>query len=192
MTRKYDPGRAACVNRLIQPACASQPWKVPHGIRGQQASRITSGPIRHRSPIRAPLTSTPFVVRFSPNTPLPSGAQLGRPEVEVDGQLELGTEPGVRPVPGRGADLGGTIGHDDYDTAVTDTALIEPDVLERVLSTALQGGGDMAEVFAEDAATSGAMLDDRRSRGALVRPFDRGAGSGSSSARPPGSPTRPT
>jgi TldD protein len=63
---------------------------------------------------------------------------------------------------------------------VTDTALIEPDVLERVLSTALQGGGDMAEVFAEDAVTSGALLDDRRieelssgrSRGAGIRVVD--------------------
>jgi TldD protein len=60
---------------------------------------------------------------------------------------------------------------------VTDTALIDPDVLERVLSTALQAGGDMAEVFAEDAVTSGAVLDDRRieelssgrSRGAGIR-----------------------
>jgi TldD protein len=71
-------------------------------------------------------------------------------------------------------------GHDDYDTAVTDTAIIEPDVLERVLSSALQAGGDMAEVFAEDAVTSGAMLDDRRieelssgrSRGAGIRVVD--------------------
>jgi TldD protein len=63
---------------------------------------------------------------------------------------------------------------------VTDTALIDPDVLERVLSTALQAGGDMAEVFAEDAATSGAVLDDRRieelssgrSRGAGIRVVD--------------------
>jgi TldD protein len=63
---------------------------------------------------------------------------------------------------------------------VTDTALIEPDVLERVLSTALQAGGDMAEVFAEDAVTSGAVLDDRRieelssgrSRGAGIRVVD--------------------
>ena len=60
---------------------------------------------------------------------------------------------------------------------MTDTALIEADVLERVLSTALQAGGDMAEVFAEDAVTSGAVLDDRRieelssgrSRGAGIR-----------------------
>ena len=67
--------------------------------------------------------------------------------------------------------------HDDYDTAVTDTALIEPDVLERVLTTALEGGGAMAEVFAEDAVTTSAMLDDRRveelssgrSRGAGIR-----------------------
>jgi TldD protein len=63
---------------------------------------------------------------------------------------------------------------------VTDTALIDPDVLERVLSTALTGGGDMAEVFAEDAVTSGAVLDDRRieelssgrSRGAGIRVVD--------------------
>ncbi len=63
---------------------------------------------------------------------------------------------------------------------MTDTALIDPDVLERVLSTALQAGGDMAEVFAEDAVTSGALLDDRRieelssgrSRGAGIRVVD--------------------
>ncbi|HUE06166.1 MAG TPA: TldD/PmbA family protein [Acidimicrobiales bacterium] len=63
---------------------------------------------------------------------------------------------------------------------MTDTALIDPDVLERVLSTALQAGGDMAEVFAEDAVTSGAVLDDRRieelssgrSRGAGIRVVD--------------------
>jgi TldD protein len=72
------------------------------------------------------------------------------------------------------------LGHDEYDTAVTDTALIEPDVLERVLSAALVAGGDMAEVFAEDSASSGAMLDDRRieelssgrSRGAGLRVVD--------------------
>jgi TldD protein len=76
--------------------------------------------------------------------------------------------------------VGWTFGHDDYDTAVTATALIEPDVLERVLSSALVGGGDMAEVFAEDAVTSGATLDDGRieelssgrSRGAGIRVVD--------------------
>ena len=88
--------------------------------------------------------------------------------------------PGVRPVPRSGRGSGGVGGHDDYDTAVTDTALIDPDVLERVLSTALAGGGDMAEVFAEDAVTASAMLDDRRveelssgrSRGAGIRVVD--------------------
>jgi hypothetical protein len=73
MTRRYVPGLAAAVNRLIQPARASQPWKVPHGIRGMQTSRTTSGPMRQRSPITAPVTSTPSVVRFSPNTPFRSG-----------------------------------------------------------------------------------------------------------------------
>jgi TldD protein len=60
---------------------------------------------------------------------------------------------------------------------VTDTSLIEPDVLERVLSEALTRGGDMAEVFAEDSTSASAMLDDRRveelssgrSRGAGIR-----------------------
>jgi TldD protein len=63
---------------------------------------------------------------------------------------------------------------------VTDTSLIDPDVLERVLSAALVGGGDMAEVFAEDSISASAMLDDRRveelssgrSRGAGIRVVD--------------------
>ncbi len=58
-----------------------------------------------------------------------------------------------------------------------DTSLIDSDVLERVLAKALAGGGDMAEVFAEDSTSSSAMLDDRRveelssgrSRGAGIR-----------------------
>ena len=92
-------------------------------------------------------------------------------------QLELGAEPGVRTVSRRGACVGWAVGHGHYDTAVTEAALIDPDVLERVLSAALLGGGDMAEVFAEDAVTASAMLDDRkveelssgRSRGAGIR-----------------------
>jgi TldD protein len=60
---------------------------------------------------------------------------------------------------------------------VTDTSLIDADVLGRVLSRALAGGGDLAEVFAEDSTSSSSMLDDRkveelssgRSRGAGIR-----------------------
>jgi TldD protein len=60
---------------------------------------------------------------------------------------------------------------------VTDTSLIDGDVLQRVLSSALERGGDMAEVFAEDSVSGSAMLDDRkveelssgRSRGAGIR-----------------------
>jgi TldD protein len=60
---------------------------------------------------------------------------------------------------------------------VTDTSLIEPDVLARVLTKAMAGGGDLAEVFAEDSSNSSALLDDRRieelssgrSRGAGIR-----------------------
>jgi TldD protein len=101
---------------------------------------------------------------------------MHRRVVFPDDQLELCAQPGMRSVPGRGR-LGLTLGHDDYDTAVPASSLVEPDVLERVLSAALTGGGDMAEVFAEDAVTSGATLDDRRveemasgrSRGAGIR-----------------------
>jgi TldD protein len=60
---------------------------------------------------------------------------------------------------------------------VSDTSLIDPGVLANVLSAALAHGGDMAEVFAEEATTASAMLDDRRveelssgrSRGAGIR-----------------------
>ena len=60
---------------------------------------------------------------------------------------------------------------------MTDTSLIEPDVLYNVLGAALAHGGDMAEVFAEDSMSASAMLDDRRveelssgrSRGAGIR-----------------------
>jgi TldD protein len=63
---------------------------------------------------------------------------------------------------------------------VTDTSLIPNDVVERVLAAALAKGGEMAEVFAEDSTSSGAMMDDHRveelssgrSRGAGIRVVD--------------------
>jgi TldD protein len=53
--------------------------------------------------------------------------------------------------------------------------LVERDVLERVLGTALERGADFAEVFAEDRATSSALLDQRRVK-ELTSGRDRGAG----------------
>ncbi len=53
--------------------------------------------------------------------------------------------------------------------------LIDPDVLERVLASALRRGGDMAEVFAEDRRSSSAVLDDRRVE-ELASGRERGAG----------------
>ena len=53
--------------------------------------------------------------------------------------------------------------------------MIESDVLERVLATALATGGDFAEVFAEDRATSSALLDDGRVE-ELTSGRERGAG----------------
>lgn len=53
--------------------------------------------------------------------------------------------------------------------------MIETPVVERVLSSALQHGGDFAEVFAEDRSTSSAMLDDGRVE-ELSSGRERGAG----------------
>ena len=53
--------------------------------------------------------------------------------------------------------------------------LVEDPVVERVLQAALARGGDMAEVFAEDRQTSGAVLDDGRVE-ELSSGRERGAG----------------
>jgi TldD protein len=53
--------------------------------------------------------------------------------------------------------------------------VIDADVLERTLSTALRGGGDFAEVFAEDRRSTSARLDDGRVE-ELVSGRERGAG----------------
>jgi TldD protein len=53
--------------------------------------------------------------------------------------------------------------------------VIETPVLERVLSGALRGGGDFAEVFAEDRSSSSALLDDGRVE-ELSSGRERGAG----------------
>ena len=53
--------------------------------------------------------------------------------------------------------------------------MIEQDVLERVLSTALRGGGDFAEVYAEDKSSTSAGLDDGRVE-QVTSGRDRGAG----------------
>ena len=86
------------------------------------------------------------------------------------------------PCPAAVVRLGGWIGgHDDYDTAVTDTALIEPDVLERVLSTALARRRRHGRGLRRGRRhVGGAMLDDGRveelssgrSRGAGIRVVD--------------------
>jgi TldD protein len=53
--------------------------------------------------------------------------------------------------------------------------LIGREVLERVLGAALARGGDMAEIFAEDRQSTGAVLDDRRVE-ELSSGRERGAG----------------
>jgi TldD protein len=72
------------------------------------------------------------------------------------------TIPPVHPAPQTGSSQGGS-------------PLIDAPVLERVLGAALARGGDMAEVFAEDRQTSGAVLDDRRIE-ELSSGRERGAG----------------
>jgi len=58
---------------------------------------------------------------------------------------------------------------------VPDAPLVEPPVLERVLGAALARGGDLAEVFVEDRATSAALLDDQKIE-ELSSGRERGAG----------------
>src|SRR5437588_2825959 len=53
--------------------------------------------------------------------------------------------------------------------------MLDAEVLQRTLHTALRGGGDFAEVFAEDRTTSNARLDDGRVE-ELVSGRSRGAG----------------
>jgi len=55
------------------------------------------------------------------------------------------------------------------------TAVIDHDVLERVLSTAVRSGGDFAEVYAEDKRSTSAGLDDGRVE-QVTSGRDRGAG----------------
>jgi TldD protein len=57
----------------------------------------------------------------------------------------------------------------------TNTALIEPAVLERTLAEAMRHGGEFAEVFAEERQSTGISLDDRRVE-ELSTGRDRGAG----------------
>lgn len=53
--------------------------------------------------------------------------------------------------------------------------MIDEDVLSKVLATALEGGGDFSEVFAEDKRSTSAVLDDGRIE-ELSSGRDRGAG----------------
>jgi TldD protein len=55
------------------------------------------------------------------------------------------------------------------------TAVIDHDVLERVLSTAMRSGGEFAEVYAEDKRSTSAGLDDGRVE-QVTSGRDRGAG----------------
>ena len=58
---------------------------------------------------------------------------------------------------------------------MTGSPLVAPDVLERVLASALRRGGDFAEVFVEDRSATGISLDDRKVE-ELSSGHDRGAG----------------
>ena len=60
-------------------------------------------------------------------------------------------------------------------TSTAAARLVEPDILERVLSAALRRGGDFAEVFVEERTASGISLDDRKVE-ELSSGHDRGAG----------------
>src|SRR5690242_8001386 len=56
------------MNSAMNPGRSIRASSLKQGSRGWVTSRSVV-PIRHRSPTRAPVTSTPSVVRFSPNVP---------------------------------------------------------------------------------------------------------------------------
>src|SRR3954451_14998523 len=58
---------------------------------------------------------------------------------------------------------------------VTDTTIVDPDVVDRVLERALQRGGAFAEIYAEDKRGTGLGLDDGRIE-QVTTGRDRGAG----------------
>jgi TldD protein len=60
-------------------------------------------------------------------------------------------------------------------SGASSTALVDHDVLERVLGSALRRGGDFAEVFVEDRSATRISLDDRKVE-ELSSGHDRGAG----------------
>ena len=60
--------------------------------------------------------------------------------------------------------------------------MVEQDVIERVLGTALRSGGEFAELYVEDRASSSAHLDDGKVD-QVSSGRDRGAGIGGSGAR---------
>jgi TldD protein len=62
-----------------------------------------------------------------------------------------------------------------YDAPVTNSTLLERDVVERVLAAAIGRGGEFAEVFCEDRYTTSASVDQRRVE-ELTSGRDRGAG----------------
>ena len=66
-----------------------------------------------------------------------------------------------------------TVGH--YDYRVNTDTLLERGIVEGVLATAMARGGDFAEIFVEDRATSSATLDPRRVE-ELTSGRERGAG----------------
>src|SRR5687767_15770867 len=60
------------------------PWNVLHGMRGLATSRTRpSSPTRQRSPMTAPVTSSPAVVRFSERPASELTAELGGPPVQI-------------------------------------------------------------------------------------------------------------
>ena len=109
-----------------------------------------------------------------------------------DRQLHLGRETGV----GCDARPDGVSSEEGTGTTitippVTDTSLIEPDVVERVLAAAFANGGEMAEVFAEDSTRPRGRCSTTAGSKSSPRVAPGAPASGSSSGRPPASPTRP-
>ena len=70
--REVGAGAAGVQERFWKPGEPMRASSLKQGMRGP-VTRSSTVPIRQRSPIRAPETSMPAVVRFSPNVARPAG-----------------------------------------------------------------------------------------------------------------------
>ena len=167
---------------LTRVASARTTEPTPTGARWSNCTRVATldwAPLRCPSVARQVASSHSAMSRGVPSTGTSPERKCSAVSSSPTVSSTCAVKPAWGPCPAAGASEG-RLGTTITIPPVTDTSLIDVDVLERVLSAALVGGGDMAEVFAEDSTSASAMLDDRRveelssgrARGAGIRVVD--------------------